>query len=336
MTSQLDDMLLLEAAKFTDWHVDINKPESSVVFASQSDGGADLAEAKPMRVPERLLPVLGNIIGTLRDHRDGGDQPAFAFDLCDMRFRGQRIRPGRYALRRSRSKVDPLKSLGLGTGCEQVLLDPEFRSGGLLLVCGEHGAGKSTTVRSAIVERLKMYGGYCQTVEAPIEVDFEGFHGDGYIEQVDATNTGYAYEVETAMRKFPAATRSMFYFGEVLGEDAAAELARLVPRGNLVLTTIHAKSPEDGIRMLVALAERGGETYARELIASGLKAVVHQKIQKGRPVVQYFKVNEQMRNVIADSKVPLSQLRTAIDQQSRAAAATALRSTAAAQPRMTF
>jgi hypothetical protein len=43
-----------------------------------------------------------------------------------------------------------------------------------------------------------------------------------------------------------------------------------------------------------------------------------------------------MRNVIADSKVPLSQLRTAIDQQSRAAAATALRSSAAAQPRMTF
>jgi len=336
MTAQLDEMLLLTAAKFTDWHVDINKPETSVIFASQNDAGADLAEAKPMRVPDALKPVLGYIIDTLTVHRDGGDHPAFAFDLGDMRFRGQRMRPGRYALRRSRSKVDPLSGLGLGSGCEQVLLDPEFRSGGLVLICGEHGAGKSTTARSAIVERLKKYGGYCQTVEAPIEVDFEGFHGDGYVEQIDATNTGYAYEVETAMRKFPAATRSMFYFGEVLGEDAAAELARLVPRGNLVFTTIHAKSPEDGIRMLVALAERGGESYARELLASGLKAVVHQKIQKGRPVVQYFKVTEQMRNVIADSKVPLSQLRTAIDQQSRAAAATALRSTAAAQPRMSF
>lgn len=336
MTAQLDDMLLLAAAKFTDWHVDINKPESSVVFASQNDAGDDLAEAKPMRVPDLLAPVLSFVIHRLKEHFASGDQPAFAFDLGDMRFRGQRMRPGRYALRRSRSKVDPLSGLGLGAGCEQVLLDPEFRSGGLVLVCGEHGAGKSTTARSAIVERLKRYGGYCQTVEAPIEVDFEGFHGDGYVEQIDATSTGYAYEVETAMRKFPAATRSMFYFGEVLGEDAAAELARLVPRGNLVFTTIHAKSPEDGVRMLVALAERGGETYARELIASGLKAVVHQRIQKGRPVVQYFKITEQMRNIIADSKVPLSQLRTAIDQQSRVAAATALRSTAAAQPRMSF
>jgi Tfp pilus assembly pilus retraction ATPase PilT len=229
-----------------------------------------------------------------------------------------------------------LRGLGLGAGCEQVLLDPEFRSGGLVLICGEHGAGKSTTARSAIVERLKTYGGYCQTVEAPIEVDFEGFHGDGYLEQIDATNTGYAYEVETAMRKFPAATRSMFYFGEVLGEDAAAELARLVPRGNLVFTTIHAKSPEDGIRMLVALAERGGETYARELIASGLKAVVHQRIQKGRPVVQYFKLTEQMRNIISDPNVALTQLRGAIDQASRAASANALRSAAAAQPRMSL
>lgn len=336
MISQLDDMLLLTAAKFTDWHVDINKPESSVVFASQNDEGGELAEAKPMRVPEMLMPVLSHIIGTLKDHREAGDQPAFAFDLGEMRFRGQRMRPGRYALRRARAKVDPLRGLGLGAGCEQVLLDPEFRSGGLVLICGEHGAGKSTTARSAIVERLKTYGGYCQTVEAPIEVDFEGFHGDGYLEQIDATNTGYAYEVETAMRKFPAATRSMFYFGEVLGEDAAAELARLVPRGNLVFTTIHAKSPEDGIRMLVALAERGGETYARELIASGLKAVVHQRIQKGRPVVQYFKLTEQMRNIISDPNVALTQLRGAIDQASRAASANALRSAAAAQPRMSL
>ena len=187
MISQLDDMLLLTAAKFTDWHVDINKPESSVVFASQNDEGGELAEAKPMRVPEMLMPVLSHIIGTLKDHREAGDQPAFAFDLGEMRFRGQRMRPGRYALRRARAKVDPLRGLGLGAGCEQVLLDPEFRSGGLVLICGEHGAGKSTTARSAIVERLKTYGGYCQTVEAPIEVDFEGFHGDGYLEQIDAT-----------------------------------------------------------------------------------------------------------------------------------------------------
>ena len=66
--------------------------------------------------------------------------------------------------------------------------------------------------------------------------------------------------------------------------------------------------------MLVALAERGGETYARELIASGLKAVVHQRIQKGRPVVQYFKLTEQMRNIISDPNVALTQLRGAIDQ----------------------
>jgi type II secretory ATPase GspE/PulE/Tfp pilus assembly ATPase PilB-like protein len=203
-----------------------------------------LAEARPMRVPETLWPVLKHLIDRLVLHKSAGDQPSFAFDVGDLRFRGERMRPDRYALRRTRKETDPLNKLNLG-GAAELLLDPDFRSGGLILVCGEHGAGKSTTVRATVIDRLKAYGGYCLTVESPIEVDIEGFHGEGYVEQVDATNTGYAYEVQSAMRKFPAATRSMFLFGEVLEQTAAAELARLVPRGNLVLATIHAKTAED-------------------------------------------------------------------------------------------
>jgi Tfp pilus assembly pilus retraction ATPase PilT len=332
--TELDDMILLEAATYSDWHVDIAKPETSVVFREVNENGERLSEAKPSRVPARMLPVLFHMTALLKAHRDNGDQDAFALDIRDLRYRGQRMRVDRYALRRSRKEVETIKELGLGRAAEELLLAPEFRAGGLILVCGETGAGKSTTIRSALKARLEAYGGYALGVESPVEVEFEGFHGEGYFEQVDATAMGYKYEVETAMRKFPAATRSMFMFGEVLGQDAAAELVRLAPRGHLVMTTIHADSPESGIKMLLTLAERGGESYARQLLGSSLCAVVHQKLQRGKPIVQCFKVDDMIRNVIANPDTPLSNLTSAIDQAKRELASQALRVGASAQPRM--
>src|SRR5260364_39651 len=95
--SQLDEWLLLKAAPYTDWHVDIDKPETSVVFLSENETGEALVHAQPMR------------------------------------FRGERLRPARYALRRTQQRVESLKALRLGAGAEQLLLDPEFCSGGLIL-----------------------------------------------------------------------------------------------------------------------------------------------------------------------------------------------------------
>ncbi|MEX3960177.1 ATPase, T2SS/T4P/T4SS family [Trinickia sp. EG282A] len=332
--TELDDMLLLEAATYSDWHVDISRPETSVVFREVNDQGETLAEAKPSKVPQNMQPVLLHMTEWLKKHRESGDQHSFAMSIKELRFRGERMRPDRYALRRTRQEVESLSGLNLGRAAEELLLDPEFRSGGLILVCGETGAGKSTTLRSAVKGRLEKFGGYALCVESPIEVEFEGFHGEGYLEQVDATLMGYKYEVETAMRKFPAATRSMFMFGEVIGQDAAAELVRLAPRGNLAATTIHADSPESGIKMLITLAERGGESYARQLLGSSLRAVVHQRMVRGKPMVQCFKVDDMIRNVISHSETSLSNLTSAIDQAKRQIASQSLRAGAPAQPRM--
>src|SRR5260363_295754 len=166
--SQLDEWLLLKAAPYTDWHVDIDKPETSVVFLSENEAGEALVHAQPMRVPEPLRPLLFHLIERLQAHVSAGDPHSFAIDLGSMRFRGERLRPARYALRRTQQRVESLKALRLGAGAEQLLLDPEFCSGGLILISGEHGAGKSTTARATVVDRLKTYGGYCLTVESPV------------------------------------------------------------------------------------------------------------------------------------------------------------------------
>src|SRR5260364_476697 len=71
--SQLDEWLLLKSAPYTDWHVDIDKPETSVVVLSENETGEALVHAQPMRVPEPLRPLLFHLIERLQAHVSAGD-----------------------------------------------------------------------------------------------------------------------------------------------------------------------------------------------------------------------------------------------------------------------
>lgn len=301
-----------EANKYTDWHIDLKKSETSVLFRSQSEGEQGVkAESFPTKVPDILEALVRVITQKLTEHDENDGPRALTVVIENMRFRGERIRPNRYALRHIKGGIKPLLDLKLGDAAVEMLLDPGCRNtGGLILISGEAGAGKTTTAAATVIARLQKFGGYCLSVESPIEYELKGFHNKGYIEQIDATNSGFKAEVASAMRKFPSEIRSMFYFGEVLEETAAAELTRLIVRGHLVITTIHSNNIIGAVEMLVALAERANETYARQLIGANLIALIHQKLVKGEPIVNCIKANEAVKNIIGNPNTPLSHLVT--------------------------
>lgn len=313
----IHDQVLARALDYSDWHIDLVNAESSVLFKN-SIGEEKDADSAPVPIPDFLRSFFDVLCRVLREHQANSDVSGFTVTVESLRFRVERIRPGRYALRLVRSHVVSLEELNLGKAACDILMDREFKSGGLILIAGETGSGKSTTAAATVVARLNAYGGYCLTVESPIECLFEGFHNNGYVEQVDATLTGFKHEVCTAMRKFPSRTGSMFYFGEVLEEEAAAELVRLIGRGHLVITTIHAKDIIRAVEMLVAFAERGGETYARQMIGQNLRAVIYQRLQNKKPIVSCFKANDTIKNVICNASTPLYQLANEIDMAKRA------------------
>ncbi|MDR6398066.1 ATPase, T2SS/T4P/T4SS family [Herbaspirillum seropedicae] len=331
----MDDMDKLAASRFRDWHLDILDRASSVLFELVTVPGVNGAPSqqttKPRRIPEELLGLADKICDELELLNEA---KRVAFDVAGLRFRGERIRKGRYALRLIPEKFLEMKDLSHNKQIEDLLKDPQFSNGGLVLIGGDLGTGKTATAAATVVARLQAYGGYCLEVSSPIENMIEGFHGEGYVEQVDATENGYKYEVESAMRKFPAETRNMFFFGEILEEQAAAEVVRLAGRGQLVITTIAGRNPTEMIKLLVTFAERGGETRARELLGANLRAVVHQKLVNHKPVATGVKVDEAMRNLISGSE-PLTQLTAAIDQIDRASKQLN-RPAGAGQPRMTM
>lgn len=207
----------------------------------------------------------------------------------DSRWRVQRMRAGRYALRRLRDHCPPLDTLGLPQWVIALLLGSKMRdTGGLVVIFGLTGAGKTVTFGATITSRLNLLGGYALTLEDPPEDPLEGPHGAGYCEQIDVAELGgYEDGIHAALRCFPAKDASMLGFGEVLNSQTAAQLFRLAGDGHLVFATVHAKSIPAGLERLAAMARAAGEANANELLASSLQLAIHQRFDdSGKLCVQ--------------------------------------------------
>lgn len=202
-------------------------------------------------------------------------------------WRVQRMREGRYALRRLRDHCPDLDALGLPQWVKALLLGAGMReTGGLILIFGLTGAGKTVTFSATIAARLRLLGGYALTLEDPPEDPLEGPHGPGYCEQIDVAELGgFDQGIHAALRCFPAKDSSMLGFGEVLSSHTAAQLFRLASDGHLVLATVHAKSIPAGLERLAALARAAGEANANELLATSLQLAIHQRFDANGKLV---------------------------------------------------
>lgn len=202
-------------------------------------------------------------------------------------WRVQRMREGRYALRRLRDHCPDLDALGLPQWIKALLLGSGMReTGGLVLIFGLTGAGKTVTFSATIAARLRLFGGYALTLEDPPEDPIEGPHGSGYCEQIDVAELGgFDKGIHAALRCFPAKDSSMLGFGEVLTDTTAAQLFRLASDGHLVLATVHAKSISAGLERLAALARAAGEVNANELLATSLQLAIHQRFDANSNLV---------------------------------------------------
>ncbi len=196
------------------------------------------------------------------------------------RWRSQRMRADRYALRRMPVECPQLDELGLPQWVKSLLLSSNMcKTGGLIMILGHTGAGKTTTFSATVAARLALHGGYGLTLEDPNEHPLEGHHGkSGYCEQLDVDELGgYATAIRVALRCFPAKDASMLGYGEVLEPITAAELLRVGVDGHLVLATMHGKSIGEGLQRLAAMAKAAGEEDANGLLAASLQLAIHQK-----------------------------------------------------------
>lgn len=256
----------IELRDITDWYLPESDPSLSVISPGEVAvmDGALCDDAR----------ALAALCAT------HGDRPDFTVIYKGISYRGhqeQTVAGAVFILRRLRAS--PPKLDQVPSGIAHLLTDAHVNNGGLIVVCGGPGQGKSTTAAATVVERLEKHGGICWAIEDPPEMPLHGRHGRGVCYQID-TQGDFSLALKGVARSFPAVSPALLFLGEVRDEDSAIQLFQAATKGVLVITTVHAPGLMGGLHRLITLA--GGEADARyDLLAANLRLMVHQRIEHG-------------------------------------------------------
>lgn len=261
--------------QITDWYLPEEDAREGFFYPNASE----------VRAYPFLYDTAENILHQCKERTlHGYDE--FVVRVNDRSFRGHRIHTIEgffYALRRMPQVVPSLEDIGLDPALRHILMSKNLNKGGLVLICGETGQGKSTTCAAAIKARMLQLGSFCLTVEDPPEMPLHGVHGLGRCLQTEARTGKFADAMRGAMRCFPTVNGSILYVGETRDPETAAEVLRIALNGNLVFTTIHAQDVPSGLRRLLNLASESMQpNEASDILGSIFRVGMHQTLEPMR------------------------------------------------------
>ena len=261
----------------TDWYIPESDPSSGWVYP-----GPKFIAAEP------ALILIANALAEACAERDAEE---FVVKESDRIYRGHRIETvdGKiFSLRKVPSFVPDFAKLGLSAGVQKILLSNKLSNGGLVIISGETGQGKSTTCASFLKARLEQYGSFCLTLENPPELPLHGFHGvgaqRGVCVQTDVRAGMFGDALRGAVRCYPTQGHSILFVGEVRDPETAGEALRIAINGHLVVTSIHGGDIISSLKRMMALANSYpgmGESEARSIFSSAFRLIVHQKLRDG-------------------------------------------------------
>lgn len=274
----------------TDWYLPESDPMKGFVYPGPV----------PIADHPRLFTMAADLLKrSIAKTVDGYEE--FVIKAGDRTYRGHRIGTIEgyvFALRRLPDTIPSLDKLGMEPAIRTILMDSALSKGGLILVCGETGQGKSTTCAATVKERMQHHGSFCLTVEDPPEMPLHGVHGKGRCMQTEVKSGAWAEAMKGAMRCYPTVSGSMLYVGETRDPETAAEVLRVATNGHLVLTTLHAQDLESAIKRYVGLAMASGmpPEEVKSILASSFRLALHQRLEMepgkdGKPGRRKLKVS---------------------------------------------
>ncbi|MDR7486053.1 MAG: PilT/PilU family type 4a pilus ATPase [Armatimonadota bacterium] len=146
-------------------------------------------------------------------------------------------------VRRVKSRIPSCEELRLPPVVAHLALAPR----GLVLVVGQTGAGKSTTLAAMIGHRSRERAGHIVTIEDPIEFVYPDAKSIISQREVGTDCESYSLGLRDALRQSP----DVILIGEIRDEESAAAAVHFAETGHLVLSTLHASNASQTLERLL-------------------------------------------------------------------------------------
>ena len=210
---------------------------------------------------------------------------------------------GTYAIvmRKIPQVIPSIETLGFQPKHLELLKKNVALKEGIILITGQTGSGKSTTLAALLNHVNKVYDKNIVTIEDPVEFVFNEEGATSFIQkEVGPDTKDFASGLRAALREDP----DIIMIGEIRDEETAIKAMEAAQTGHIVLATLHTNSAADTVSRILGMFPESKEGQIREILASTLKVVLSQKlaprITSGRILVYELMLNNQpISNLIA-------------------------------------
>ena len=203
------------------------------------------------------------------------------------------------AMRTVKTKIPPLESLNLPTALAPLAQLPR----GLVLVTGDTGSGKSTTLASLLERINTSTHRHIITLEDPVEYKFDSKGCLVEQRELGRDMPSFASGLKHALRQDP----DIILVGEMRDLETTSLAISAAETGHLVLSTLHTVNASQTVERIVDMYPANQQSQIRSMLANTLKAVISQtllpKIDGGMvPAVEILLCNPAVRNIIREAR----------------------------------
>lgn len=204
------------------------------------------------------------------------------------------------AMRAIKEKIPAFASLNLPEVVNRLTYLPR----GLVVVTGDTGSGKSTTLASMIQMMNERYSAHIITLEDPVEYKIVSHKSTVEQRELGEDVPSFASGLRHVLRQDP----DIILVGEMRDLETTAAAITAAETGHLVLSTLHTVNASQTVERIIDMYPADQQNQIRSMLANTLQAVVSQTLfkrtdKKGMvPACEVMLCTPAVRNLIRENR----------------------------------